>query len=83
MFINVYIYIYIYINVGIANISGNELLIDPMTSPKLLSSFVCSLQWVKLSRRPLLSCFHRVCAFILDEFDAVVRPLPIYTTLIL
>ena len=50
-----------------------ELLTTPLTSPKRMSSFIGSLQWVMLSRRPLLSCFHEVYAFTRGENDAFVR----------
>ena len=53
-----------------------ELLSTPFTSPKLMSSFLGSLQWVMLARRPLLSCFHEVYAFTRDEDDVAVRRLP-------
>ena len=52
-----------------------ELITVAHTSPKLMSSFIGSLQWVMLSRRPLLSCFHEVYAFTLYENDVMARPI--------
>ena len=49
-----------------------ELVMAPFTSPKLMSSFIGSLQWVMLSRRPLLLCFHAVYAFTRGEKDSAV-----------